>query len=161
MIRKLEEDKNFYMLKEQDSSSYVAAIDEEPVIPDYDFTKINEAITEIDRKIVNIKHEINLSNCTNTISVNGKTLTIDRVLIEMAQLSRRKQILDSLRKMEPKSRVDNSGYYSSKKSIVEYRYINFDLAEVQKQYDQVDALLAEMQVALDKYNQTFEFEIEV
>ena len=78
----------------------------------------------------------------------------------MAQLSKRKVFLDILRKREPKTRV-NSGLYSSRKSAPEYEYINYDLALVKSEYEKIDASIAAMQIALDKYNQTFEFEVEV
>ena len=46
------------------------------------------------------------------------------------------------------------------KSIPEYEYINYDLATVKAEYDRIDAQLAAMQIGLDKYNQTVEFEVD-
>lgn len=40
-------------------------------------------------------------------------------------------------------------------------YINYDLELVKSDYERIDAEIAQMQIALDKYNQTFEFEVEV
>ena len=37
MLRSLEEDKAFWVNKEAASSTYVAAVNEEPVIPEYDY----------------------------------------------------------------------------------------------------------------------------
>ena len=54
VIRKLNEDKEFWNNKERNSSTYIAAIDEEPVIPEYDFAKVAAAIADIDEKIVKI-----------------------------------------------------------------------------------------------------------
>ena len=42
----------------------------------------------------------------------------------------------------------------------EYQYINYDLQLVKDEYERVDAEIAAMQIALDKYNQTVEFEVE-
>lgn len=37
MLRSLEEDKAFWVNKEAASNTYVAAVNEEPVIPEYDY----------------------------------------------------------------------------------------------------------------------------
>ena len=37
MLKSLEEDKAFWVNKEAASSTYVAAINEEPVVPEYDY----------------------------------------------------------------------------------------------------------------------------
>ena len=40
MLKSLEEDKVFWVNKEAASSTYVASINEEPVVPEYDYTKL-------------------------------------------------------------------------------------------------------------------------
>ena len=40
MLKSLEEDKAFWVNKEAASSTYVAAINEEPVIPEYDYSEV-------------------------------------------------------------------------------------------------------------------------
>ena len=64
MLRSLEEDKNYWLKKESESSTYVAAVDEEPVIPDYDYATVAATIAEIDAKMAVIKHALNLANAT-------------------------------------------------------------------------------------------------
>ena len=59
MLRKLNEDKEFWNSKERRGYLYVAALDEEPVIPDYDYCEVAKNIEEIDEKIIKIKHAIN------------------------------------------------------------------------------------------------------
>ena len=49
MLRSLEEDKAFWVNKEAASSTYVAAVNEEPVIPEYDYMAVANMIDEIDR----------------------------------------------------------------------------------------------------------------
>ena len=51
MLRSLEEDKAFWVNKEAASSTYVAAVNEEPVIPEYDYMAVANMIDEIDRKL--------------------------------------------------------------------------------------------------------------
>ena len=160
VLRKLTEDKEYWRRKENEGCTYVAAIDEEPVIPDYDYEKVAAEITAIDEKILKIKHAININNATNRVAVGDAEMTIDEILVKMAQLSKRKAVLDNLRKREPKTRI-NSGLYSSRKTAPEYEYVNYDIELVKKEYERIDAEIAAMQIALDKYNQTFEFEIPV
>ena len=158
VLRKLTEDKEYWRRKENEGCTYVAAIDEEPVIPDYDYEKVAAEITAIDEKILKIKHAININNATNKVAVGNAEMTIDEILVKMAQLSKRKAVLDNLRKREPKTRI-NSGLYSSRKTAPEYEYVNYDIELVKKEYERIDAEIAAMQIALDKYNQTFEFEV--
>lgn len=160
MIRKLNEDKEFWRAKENEGYLYVAALDEEPVIPDYDYAEASARIAEIDEKIARIKHAINLANCSNTVEEGGEKMTIDTVLVKMSQLNRRKEMLDNMRKHQPKVRL-NTSLYSQRKTAPEYQYINYDLEQVQKDYDVIDARIASLQLVLDKYNQTVEFDVDV
>ena len=158
VLRKLQEDKEFWLNKEREGCLYVAALDEEPVIPDYDYKVVAANITEIDEKIVRIKHAINIVNATNEIPVGNKKMSIDTILVRMAQLSKRKNVLDRMRKQQPKTRI-NSGMYAARKTAPEYQYINYDLDLIKKEYETLDSEIAAMQIALDKFNQTFEFDV--
>ncbi len=159
ILKRLQDDKSFWLSKERDGYVYVAAIDEEPVIPEYDYNQISEEIENIDQKIVKIKHEINVINATSEIEIGKEKLTVDQILITMAQLNNRRSMLDIMRKKQEKKRID-SGMYSSRKSVPEYQYVNYNIDNVKKDYEIIDSKIASLQIALDKFNQTFEFEIE-
>ena len=109
LLKSLEEDKMFLRNKESSSSTYVAAINEEPVIPEYDYLEVATAIEKIDEKMARIKHALNLSNATAKVAVGDQQMSIDTILIKMAQLNKRKAILDDMRKQLPKTR---EGEYS-------------------------------------------------
>ena len=94
------------------------------------------------------------------LAVGGEKMTIDTVLVKMSQLNRRKEMLDNMRKHQPKVRL-NTSLYSQRKTAPEYQYINYDLEQVQKDYDVIDARIASLQLVLDKYNQTVEFDVDV
>ena len=160
VLRKLTDDKEYWQNKENEGCMYIAAADEEPVIPDYDYTTVAGEIAKIDEKIVKIKHAINVNNVTNMIEVGDSSMTIDEILVKMAQLNKRKTFLDRLRKQSPKTRI-NSGAYNPRKTAPEYQYINYDLELVKSEYERIDNEIAQMQIALDRYNQTFEFEVEI
>ena len=67
LIKKLQEDKAYWLTKEREGYLYVAALDEEPVVPEYDYKQVSEEINAIDKKIFKIKHMINIINATNEI----------------------------------------------------------------------------------------------
>ena len=125
-LKSLEEDKAFWVNKEATSCTYIAAINEEPVIPEYDYLEVAQIIEDIDAKIAVLKHAINLNNAMAKVPVGDEKMSIDTILVKMAQLNKRKNVLDMMRKQLPKERLDNS--YRVRNSIAEYRYINYDPA---------------------------------
>ena len=48
MLKSLEEDKAFWLNKEEEACTYVAAINEEPVVPDYDYVEVATTIAALD-----------------------------------------------------------------------------------------------------------------
>lgn len=87
-------------------------------------------------------------------------MSIDTILIKMAQLNKRKSVLDQMRKQLPKAREEQRSYMS-RNTVPEYRYINYDLELIKKEYEAVSKTIMEMQMALDKYNQTVQFEVDI
>ncbi len=160
MLRQLEEDKHYWLEQETTGSFYTAAIGEEPVIPDYDYSTVAEKIEEIDLKVVKLRHAINLSNAQNKVKVEDEEFTIDSLLVRMAQLSRRKEILDRMRKQSEQKRMDSYSYIK-RQVAPEYRYINYDLELIKNEFEKVSEKIMKMQMALDYYNQTTEFEADI
>ena len=159
MLRSLEEDKAFWVNKEASSSSYVVANNEEPVIPEYDYQEVAANIEEIDNRIAIIKHALNVANATAVVQVGDVDMSIDTILIKMAQLNKRKAILDGMRKQLPKAREQQG--YMARNTVPEYRYINYDLNLIKQEYERVSKMIMEMQMALDMYNQTVQFEVDI
>ena len=159
LIKQLEDDKNYWKSQERESYIYTAAINEEPVIPGYNYETVAKTLEEIDSKIRKIKHAINLANVTNTIPVGSTMMSIDEILVKMAQLNNRKSMLDLMRKQLPQTRVNYT--YGAKNAVPEYQYINYDLNVVKADYEKINEEIMVMQIALDKYNQTFEFEVDL
>lgn len=158
MLKSLEENKAFWVNKEEASSTYVVANNEEPVVPEYDYVQVANTIAEIDEKIAVIKHALNVANATAKVVVGDSEMSIDTILIRMAQLNKRKNILDVMRKRLPKAR-DEQRSYMSRNTVPEYRYINYDLDLIKEEYESVSKTIMEMQMALDRYNQTVQFEV--
>lgn len=160
MLRRLEEEKEFWVKKENASCMYTAAINEEPVVPEYDYMEVAATIEDIDKKISILKHAVNLSNATARVQVGAQEMSVDTILIKMAQMNRRKDILDHMRKQLPKARTEQRSYMS-RNYVPEYRYINYDLELIKREYEKVSKEIMEMQMALDKYNQTVQFEADI
>ena len=160
LLKSLEEDKAFWVNKEETSKTYVAALNEEPVIPEYDYSEVAAIIENLDVRIAVIKHAINLSNATAKVQVGDEFMSIDTILVRMAQLNKRKAVLDVMRKQLPKERLEQRGF-SSRNAVPEYQYINYDLELIKKEYEAVSQKVMDMQMALDKYNQTETFEVDI
>lgn len=160
LLKQLAEEKAYWVNRENSSCVYTVAVGETAVVPEYDFAEVAGRITEIDKKTSAIKHAINLANVNGRVKVGEEELSIDTILVAMAQLNKRKAVLDEMRKRQPKARC-NSGYYASRTAAPEYEYINYDLTLVKEEYERVSTEIMEMQMALDRYNQTFEFEAAV
>lgn len=159
LLRKLTDEKNYLIKQERQNCTYIATDAEEPVIPAYDYEQVSNDIKSIDDKIVAIKHALNVVNTTNTVNVNGAEMTIDTVLVRMAQANARKATLDTMRGYQPKSRLNSRMINGS--STPEYQYTNFKTEDVRAAYKAIDADIMAMQLALDKFNQTFEFDVDI
>ncbi|MCR5823986.1 MAG: hypothetical protein K6G60_06090 [Lachnospiraceae bacterium] len=160
MIKSLEEDKAYWLQNESESRTYVVAVNESPVVPDYKYEEVAAKIAELDRKIATIRHSLNLANATAHVKVGGKDMSVDTILIRMAQLNSRKASLDWMRKQLPKTRLTGNSY-SVKTIAAEYRYINYDLAVVGRDYEAVTSELMELQMALDRYNQVELIDVDI
>ncbi len=160
MLKTLEEEKEYWVSKETASSVYTAAMNEEPVIPEYDYEKVAAEITALDEKICVIKHALNVHNAMARVAVGTQEMSVDTILIRMAQLNKRKVVLDFMRKQLPKTRVSEMSY-SGRNAVPEYRYINYDPELIKKEYERISEQIMQMQMALDLYNQTVQFEVEL
>lgn len=159
LLKSLAEDKAYWMNKEEVSSTYVAAVNETPVIPEYDYAQVAAEIEQIDEKVSIIKHALNAANANARLQVGDTQMSVDTILIKMAQLNMRKAVLDRMRKQLPKAREEQR--YTSRNAAPEYRYINYDLDLVKQEYERVSNLVMEMQMALDNYNQTVQFDVDL
>ena len=104
LLKSLADEKSYWTNKEEASRTYVAAVGEEPVIPEYDYSAVSDTLNEIDRKTVIIRHALNLANATAKIPVGDTEMSVDSILVKMAQLNYRKTTLDTMRKYQPKTR---------------------------------------------------------
>lgn len=158
ILRQLNDELRALQLKEANSSSFVAAIQEnvESVRPEYNFKEMRDAQSEVECKIRKVKHAINVFNTTTIIP--DFNITIDEMLVYLPQLNRQCEVLSKMREAMPKVRV-SSGYSSG--NIIDYKYANYDIEEVGRYYAELSDTLAKAQTVLDLVNSTVEFEIDI
>ena len=160
ILRRLVDERNTLSSAESRSCSFNAAVGEdvESVRPVYDYAATQKAIAEVEAKIRKLKHAINLFNVQQTVP--GFDMTIDQMLVYLPQLCRQRDKLDEMRSVLPKTRAERS-IRATAINIIDYTYANYDIAEAEKDYNEVSDLLAKAQTALDTVNNTVEFEIEI
>ena len=144
---------------ERQSSTFLAATGENPdsVKPEYDYKKTQETLRELSAKIRKIKHAINMFNTTTVVP--GFDMTIDEMLVYLPQLSERVNTLNSMSNTLPKVRERIFGQGTN--ATIDYRYANYDISAVKKDYEELRSLLSKAQTALDLLNSSVTFEIEL
>lgn len=152
LLKKLEENKTNLKQIENEDSTYNAAVGEdiEALKPNYVFSEMQEAIGSLDRQIMNIKHAINMFNCSTEVA-DG--LTIDQVLIRLPQLQTQKQKLKYMRSLPKMKRDRIVG------NVIDYVYTSYNPEEADKEYYKVDSEISKLQLALDKINNNLTFEV--
>lgn len=157
LLRKLNDEKTSVMYREENGKEFLAAVGEdiESVRPKYDFTETQNAIAGIETKIRKLKHAINVFNSTTIIPEFD--MTIDEMLVYIPQLTAAKNKLarmkDKLPKVREQTRVNSS--------ILDYRYLNYDVETVTAEYEKVTDTLAKAQNALDSVNMNQTLEVDL
>lgn len=152
ILRKLNEDQAALKEKEDKSSVFIVAIEEDvdSVRPAYNYEDVNAKLEELEKKVRIVKHAINTFNLTT--EVPGFGMTVDQMLVYIPQLSEKKRRLAKMAARLPKERCNSSGY--GNKTIVEYQYANYDIEQAEKDLTVVSDELARAQTALDVVNNT-------
>ena len=157
LLKKLNEELNSLQSKENRSRTFLASTTEDPekVRPDYNYETSRDSQTEIEKKIIKLKHAINVFN-VNTL-VDEFNMTIDEMLIYIPQLTAKKQKLSVMKDTPKLERVTGN----ARSNIIDYTYTNYDADIVSKDYELVEAELTKAQIALDKVNVTKTFEVDL
>ncbi len=156
LLKKLNEEHLSILVREDNGKEFLAAVGEsvESVRPDYSFEKTQSAISEIETKIRKLKHALNVFNATTVVPEFG--MTIDEMLVFIPQLTVRKNKLATMKDKLPK--VREQSYTNS--SVLDYRYLNYDVNAVAAEYEKVSDTLAKAQNALDAVNMTRTLEVD-
>ena len=158
ILRKLNDDYAALLKKEEMSKEFLVALGETPdgIRPEYDFAATQRDLECLENKIRIVKHALNVFNSQTVLPEFG--ITIDEMLVLIPQLSKRKQKLAAMKGKLPKMREQNAAY-GRLSSVVEYRYLNYEITAVEEAYEETAALLAKAQMALDAVNNSKTLEI--
>lgn len=157
LLRKLNEEYQTLIAKEQKSAVFTAAVGEnlEEVRPSYAFADTRAKARELQSKIRRVKHAMNEFNLKT--AVPGFDMTIDQMLVYIPQLSEEKRLLTEMAGRLPKTRTQSFG----NRSIIEYDYANYDVDEAARALEAVTDELSKAQTALDVVNNSKNFEIDL
>ena len=149
-IKKIIEDIVRLKYEENINRSFKASIAEniEDVRPEYDYNAVQAKLAELEDKQRYLKHQLNVFNTTT--KVEDFDMTIDEVLVYMPQLTEKKDKYRRMLMASPKARVSSFGGGSS--AIIDYEYINYNLKDVEGDYNAVRDKLILLQQNLDKIN---------
>lgn len=156
-IRSLEDEKALLIRREQETSTYVRALDERDEPPAYNYAEMQRHIDDLDRRIRVVRHAVHLFNATCVLPESN--VTIDEALVKLAQMSKKASRLATMREILPKQRIDAS--YPGRQNAIEYRYANFDVKQVEKDYQTLQEQIHALQLEIDLCNQTKTFEADI
>ena len=160
LLRKLTEEKYYLLTMEEKSSTFQAALGEDPesVRPEYDYRAVRAAVDELNRKIRTVKHAVSRFNLEHMVP--GFDMTVDQMLVYIPQLTAKKEKLSEMKDRLPKQR-DTKSTYGRAATIIGYIYTNYDIKEVRADFDAVSDELSRAQTALDVLNNTETMEIDI
>lgn len=159
LLKKLNEEYHSLITEEGNSSTFLAAMGEDPesVRPEYDYERTQAALSNLEKRIIQLKHAINLFNTSHKLP--GFELTVDEALVYIPQLSQRVKKLAEMKKRLPKAREEKE--YYGRSSIIDYRYTNYDRNVVIDDYEKAFDKLSAIQTALDTLNNSEELEVDM
>ena len=158
-LNQLNAENDLIVSRERDVATFTAATVEklEEVAPKYDFHETQAKLFEIEDKIIRLKHALNVFNTTTVlegfITSNGEALTVDGALVYMSILNQK------LSKFERMSKAEQKRSYSYNNGLIVYAYANYSVEAAKDAYETTQKELHELQLALDKVNNTVEFEV--
>lgn len=159
LLRQWNESLKALQRREENTKTFLASLGEdlESVRPEYDYTAMQAEQAAIEANIRKLKHTLNVFNTTTIIP--EFEMTIDQMLIYLPQLTNRLEKLSRMKELLPKQR--ENALYSRNSAIIDYRYANYDIQTVEKDYEVLAETLAKAQTALDYINNTMLLEVDL
>lgn len=157
LIKQLKDQIRLLESQEKNLISFIAATTEnvEEVRPAYSYEETAAKYDELEAAIRKIKHALNQFNASTV--PEGTDMTIDEILVFLPQATERLRKLSVMLSRPAKLRAEDTG----RTSIIEYEYLNYDLAAVQKDYDALMEKKTKLMTALDLTNNTVPFDVEL
>ena len=156
-IKQLKDQIRLLESQEKNLISFIAATTEnvEEVRPAYSYEETAARYDELETAIRKIKHALNQFNASTV--PEGTDMTIDEILVFLPQATDRLRKLSGMLSRPAKLRAEDTG----RTSIIEYEYLNYDLAAVQRDYDALMEKKTKVMTALDLANNTLLFDVDI
>lgn len=151
-IKILEEKKNDILTLEQEECKITYLDGEKKMSSLYSYDGVRKEVDDIDSKIRRYKSLLAYSNATT--KVEEFDMTIGECLIYLASLNSKKTYLTSFASKKQKSRISST--YNNK---VEYTELLYDVNKVKQELEDLQRLIAKLQMAIDRTNLTNLIEI--
>lgn len=152
-IKNLQAEIDSLLQAESVNKTYSYGVSEKPVVPEYSFADTQAKLEILRKRIAVLRHAINRFNVTT--KVQDFDMTVDEALGYMSMLNAEKKRLYDMLQIPEKTR---ERVYGSREADFVCR--NFDIAEVQAEYDRVSDELLRIQQAINIANLTLSFEVE-
>ncbi len=152
-IKNLQAEIDSLLQAEAVNRTYSYGVSEKPVIPEYSFADTQERLGVLRRRIAVLRHAINRFNITTR--VQDFDMTVDEALGYMSMLNAEKKRLYAMLQIPEQAR---ERAYGSREADFVCR--NFDIGEVQAEYDRVSDELMRIQQSINIANLTIPFEVE-
>ena len=151
LLRQWNESLKALQRREENTKTFLASLGE-------DIESVRQAEqAAIEANIRKLKHTLNVFNTTTIIP--EFEMTIDQMLIYLPQLTNRLEKLSRMKELLPKQR--ENALYNRNAAIIDYRYANYDIQTVEKDYEVLAETLAKAQTALDYINNTVLLEVDL
>lgn len=156
-LNQLNAEKDLIVSRERDVATFTAATVEnvDEVRPEYNFEDTQTKLFNLEKTIIKVKHALNVFNTTTTIELSDKVLTLDAALVYMSILNAR------ISKFERMAKVEQKRSYSYTNGLIVYAYANYPVEIAKTLLETSQLKLHELQLALDKVNNTVEFEVDL
>lgn len=151
-IKILEEKKTDILNLEQEECKITYLDGEKKMSSLYSYDGVRKEVDDIDSKIRRYKSLLAYSNATT--KVEEFDMTIGECLIYLASLNSKKTYLTSFASKKQKSRISST--YNNK---VEYTELLYDVNKVKQELEDLQRLIAKLQMAIDRTNLTNLIEI--
>lgn len=151
-IKILEEKKNDILTLEEEECKITYLEGEKKMDSNYSYDAVRKEIDEIDNEIRKYKSFLAVSNATTIVPEFN--MTIGECLIYLASLNSKKNLLSSFASKKQITRISST--YNTK---VEYTELLYDVNKVKKELEDLQRLIAKLQMAIDRTNLTNLIEI--
>lgn len=151
-IKILEEKKNDILTLEEEECKITYLEGEKKMDSNYSYDAVRKEIDEIDNEIRKYKSFLAVSNATTIVPEFN--MTIGECLIYLASLNSKKSLLSSFAFKKQITRISST--YNTK---VEYTELLYDVDKVKKELEDLQRLIAKLQMAIDRTNLTNLIEI--